>query len=106
MKYNYENSLRGPYSYSNSNCAEISMTERLSRLNQAVLQQCVKEIVSGIKMYIQYTKDASSMPIPLDRPTNVSSKGGRVLSENVGLYSSRNDNRSIQSYNLRNSVIN
>jgi hypothetical protein len=57
-----------------------------------------------MNMYLQYYKDASSLPTPLSRPTNVSSKGGRVLQENIGLYSG--NSRAIASFNLRNSVIN
>jgi hypothetical protein len=81
-----------------------SLKDRLTRLNQAVLQDVIKQILSGMSMYMQYYKDASSLPTPLSRPTYVSSKGGRVLQENVGLYSG--NSRGIQSFNLRNTVIN
>jgi hypothetical protein len=81
-----------------------SLKDRLIRLNQAVLQDCVKQIISGMNMYMTYYKDASSLPTPLSRPVNVSPKGGRVLQENIGLHSG--NSRGIQSFNLRNSVIN
>jgi len=113
MRANYNSAMEGflpqpnePHGAHANGGVNISLIDRITRVNQAVLQQCVKEILSSMKMYIQYTKDASSMPIPLERPTNASNKGGNVLSENIGLYSSHNDNRSIQSYNLKDNVIN
>lgn len=84
----------------------VSLLDRMTRLNQSVLQKCVKQVVSGISMYKQYYKDASSLPMPLSHPVNISNKGGNVLRENVGFYNSRDENRSIQSFNLRNNVIN
>ena len=81
-----------------------SLTDRLTRLNQAVLQDVIKQVIGGMNMYMQYYKDASSLPTPLSRPTNVSSKGGRVLQENIGLHSG--NSRAISSFNLRNNVIN
>lgn len=81
-----------------------SLENRLTRLNQAVLQDTIKQILSGMNMYMDYYKHASSLPTPLSRPVNVSSKGGRVLQENVGLYSG--NSQGIASFNLRNSVIN
>lgn len=92
-----------PHSRGNVN---VSLVDRLTRLNQSVLQKCVKQVVSGISMYKQYYKDASSLPIPLSRPVNMSNKGGNVLTENIGFYDARDDNRSIQSFNLRNNVVN
>lgn len=81
-----------------------SLEERLTRLNQSVLQNVIKQILSGMNMYLDYYKHASSLPTPLSLPVNVSSKGGRVLQENVGLYSG--NSQGISSFNLRNSVIN
>ena len=61
----------------------IPLKGRLSRLNQSVIQQCVKEIISGIDQYLLYYKDASTLPVPLERPTNKSSKGSRSLEYNI-----------------------
>lgn len=82
---------------------ECSLEKRLSLLNQAVLQDIVKETLSSMRMYMTYYKDASSLPLPLSLPTNASVKGGNVLVENVGLYSG--NTRQTDSYNVRNSVI-
>ena len=37
------------------------------RLNKIVLDQASRNVLSGMAMYIQYIKDASRLPIPLDR---------------------------------------
>ncbi len=81
-----------------------SLKDRLTRLNQAVLQDVIKQILGGMNMYMQYYKDASSLPTPLKRPTLMTMKGGRVLQQNFGLNSG--NSRGIQSFNLRNNVIN
>lgn len=81
-----------------------SLTDRLSRLNQSVLQDVIKQILSGMNMYMQYYKDASSLPTPLSRPKAMTMKGSRVLQENVGLHSG--NSRGIASFNMRDNVIN
>lgn len=81
-----------------------SLRDQLTRLNQAVLQSCIQDVLSGINMYLTYYRDASSLPVPLSHPVNPSSKGGRVLELNVGEYSG--NSRGVQSFNLRNSVVN
>jgi len=83
---------------------KCSLRTRLTRLNQAVLQEAVKQIVSGVQMYKQYYKDASSLPIPLSRPVLVTNKGSRVLEYNTGLTSG--NSQGVASYNMRNTVVN
>ena len=61
----------------------IPLKDRLSRLNQSVIQQCVREIISSIDQYLLYYKDASTLPVPLERPINKSSKGSRSLEYNI-----------------------
>lgn len=87
---------RGP-----KNC---SLEMRLTKLNQAVIQECVKQVLSGMSMYADYYKHASSMPMPLELPVLVTQKGRNVLSENIGLTSGHSD--SIASYNMRNTIVN
>ena len=50
------------------------------------IQQSVKEIISGIDQYLLYYKDASTLPVPLERPTNKSSKGSRSLEYNIAFH--------------------
>jgi len=83
---------------------ECSIKNRLTRLNQTVLQQAVKDVLGGMSMYMTYYKDASSMPIPLDLPTYASSKGANVLQQNIGLYSGNSEG--ISSFNQRYNIIN
>ena len=80
-----------------------SLKQRLARLNQTVLQQCVKDVLSGLGMYLTYYKDASSLPVPLERPTYMSAKGANVLQENIGLYSG--NSQGIASFNQRYNVL-
>jgi hypothetical protein len=82
----------------------IPLEERLTRLNQAVIQECVKEVLSGMNMYAEYYKQASSLPMPLEHPTLMTMKGRNVLSENIGFTKGNSD--SISSFNLRNNVVN
>lgn len=81
------------------------ITSMLTRLNKSVLEECVKQVLSGVDMYKTYYKDASSLPLPLSRPTYMSSKGSRVLSENVGFDSGHDFTRSVQSYNQRYNIL-
>lgn len=85
--------------------APCSLKEMLTRLNKSVIELCVQQVLSGIKMMQTYYQDASSLPLPLEHPRYVSMSGSRVLSENVGLYSSHQFTRDIQSYNERYNIL-
>lgn len=52
---------------------------QITELNDRVVAWCVPKIVSEISMYKTYTKDISSMPVPLSHPVNQSSAGTRSL---------------------------
>ena len=83
-----------------------TITERLSRLNKSVLEECIKQVLSGIDMYMQYYNDASSLPLPLTRPTYTSQKGSRILSERVGLYDNPHEaTKAINSFNERYNIM-
>jgi hypothetical protein len=82
---------------------ECSLKQRLKKLNQAVIQDAVQQILSGMNMYAQYYKDASSLPVPLDRPKLTTMKGARVLAQNIGLTSS--NSRGLDSFNMRYNII-
>jgi hypothetical protein len=85
-----------------------SLTGRLNRLNQATLQELIKQILSGMSAYAQYYKDSSSMPIPLTHPTMVTMKGSRVIpSANIGMFDNASQTaREIASFNMRDNIIN
>lgn len=78
---------------------------RLSRLNESVLREAVKQVLSGIDQYKQYIKDKSSMPMPLDRPVYASMSGSRTLSENIGFNSGHERSLAAQSFNQRYNII-
>lgn len=52
---------------------------QIARLNNAVLAECVKQVINGIRAYSGYVRDASTNAKPIDRPENPSIKGSRVL---------------------------
>lgn len=110
MNNKYQYSLYGSLPSSTVHLAlprgpkECSLKKRLERINQAVIQECVKQVLSGMNAYATYYKDASSLPIPLSLPTCMSSKGGKVLSPNIGLTSG--NSAAIASYNMRNLIVN
>ena len=70
--------MRGIYStYSTKDLADIPGEVR--RLDAIVLEVLVDQVMTGIEQYIGYIKDASSLPVPLPRGQNASSKGDRTL---------------------------
>ncbi len=92
-------------SLSNIGSKPCSIQERLVRVNKAVLQEAIRQVISGINMYKQYYKDQSSMPMPLSRPTYTTMKGSRELSEQVGFDSGLGKSIKSQSYNERFNII-
>ena len=44
-----------------------SVVDEVRRLNKLVLDESVPIIKSGMLMYLQYIKDASTLPVPIDR---------------------------------------
>jgi len=53
--------------------------EQLEYLNKLVSDWCVEQIIPEINQYIGYIKEIEYMPLPIDLPLNLSSKGSRVL---------------------------
>lgn len=52
---------------------------QVKELNTKVLDFAVPRVLVELNQYINYTKDASSLPIPLEHSKNVSLKGTKVL---------------------------
>lgn len=94
-----------PLAYGGMTEAPTSLENQLTRLNQSVLEQCVKQVLSGILMYKQYYKDASSLPMPLSQPVMTSSKGSRTLMPNLGFQSGHEMSIAASSYNQRYNII-
>lgn len=74
--------------------------DMIQKLNKAVIQECVKQVLSGIDIYLDYTKHKTTMPLPLELPTQTSSKGANVLTNSIGL-THGNDNYAVNQYNTQ-----
>ena len=60
------------------------INEQIMKLNSLVLDYCVPQILGEVSQYYKYLNDISQ-PIPtFDRPTNVSIKGEKTLTPNLG----------------------
>jgi hypothetical protein len=55
------------------------ITEQITYLNKLVNDWCVDQILPEITQYFGYMKEIEFMPIPIDLPLNLSSKGSRSL---------------------------
>jgi len=53
--------------------------EQISYLNKLVTDWCVEQILPEVYQYFGYMKEIEYMPIPLELPLNLSSKGSRSL---------------------------
>ena len=56
-----------------------NIKEQIIELNDIVVQDCVPNILSQVEQHIYYLFDASTQPIPLSQPENVSSAGRKAL---------------------------
>jgi hypothetical protein len=58
---------------------EYNYTEQIEYLNKLVVDWCVEKIIPQLEQYIGYLKEVEYMPLPIDLPVNLSSKGSRTL---------------------------
>ena len=56
---------------------------QVQQLNTMVVKYSVPKIISGVKQYLAYKRDVSTLPVPMDRPKNLSSAGSKVLQPNL-----------------------
>lgn len=56
-----------------------NIAQQVKFLNNRVITDVVPRILSEIQQYVMYTKDASSLPVPIEHGRNMSSKGSRTL---------------------------
>ena len=57
-----------------------NIKEQIIELNDLVIQDCVPNIMSQVEQHVYYLFDASTHPVPLSLPENVSSSGRKQLS--------------------------
>jgi hypothetical protein len=100
-----ETSQGGPNAITNRGPKPCSLENRLFRLNKSVLEETVKQVLSGINMYKQFIKDQSSLPMPLSLPTYTSMSGSRELSESIGFNSGLDRTIAASSFNQRYNII-
>lgn len=55
-------------------------------LNDLVIQDCLPKVLSEIQTHIRYLFDASTNPMPLSHPTNMSNKGMKILPSVTSVY--------------------
>ena len=65
------------YQHAKHNNKDIVLQVR--ELNKHVLDWAVPEVLSNLKQYEVYKRDASTLPVPLDRAQLSTSKGTKVL---------------------------
>ena len=58
---------------------EYNYKEQIEYLNKLVVDWSVEQIIPQLEQYIGYLKEVEYMPMPIDLPVNLSSKGSRTL---------------------------
>lgn len=58
---------------------ECDLRSQIIELNELVIQYCVPYIYDQIQQYNSYVQDVETLPLPLEHPKNLSSKGTRNL---------------------------
>jgi hypothetical protein len=58
---------------------EYNYREQIEYLNKLVVDWSVEQIIPQLEQYIGYLKEVEYMPMPIDLPVNLSSKGSRTL---------------------------
>ncbi len=55
------------------------ISEQIKYLNGLVVDWCVEQIIPEVEQYMGYLSEIQYMPMPIDLPRNLSSKGSRSL---------------------------
>jgi len=56
-----------------------NIAAQIAELNARVTAFCVPKILSEVSMFKTYTKDISTLPVPLQHPQNINAAGTRTL---------------------------
>ena len=57
----------------------FNILEQVKELNGKVLEYAVERVMNELSMNVKYRSDVASLPVPLDRSPNLSSRGTKVL---------------------------
>ena len=92
------------YSKAYGSSGPTSLLNQIQKINQSVLEEGIKQILQNIDGYMQYYKDSSSLPIPMEYPVLLTMKG-KELSESIGLEDGREITDALNSFNQRFNII-
>lgn len=67
--------------YQNAMHQKEDLVGQVRALNAKVLEWVIPEVLSNLKQYEVYRKDASTLPVPMERGALATSKGTRVLEQ-------------------------
>lgn len=56
-----------------------NIPKQIAELNKLTVDWCVPQILSEVQQYMGYVNEVEHMPMPIDRPKNLSQKGTRTL---------------------------
>lgn len=68
----------------NAKYLSCNIQQQVNELNSRVISYCVPKIISEIKQFLEYKKTVNTLPQPLEHSTNLSSKGHKTLTNNIG----------------------
>jgi len=54
------------------------ISEQIKYLDKLVADWCIPKILAEVEQYIGYINDIEKLPMPIDRPINLSSKGTKI----------------------------
>ena len=54
------------------------ITQQIEYLNNLVTEWCVPKIYVEVQQYYGYLNDIQNLPMPIDRPINLSAKGTKI----------------------------
>ena len=58
---------------------QCKLNDQIKKLNKLVIDWCAPKIFIQVQQYLGYIHDVENLPMPIDRPTNISNKGAKVL---------------------------
>jgi hypothetical protein len=57
---------------------EDNVKQQIAYLDKMVADWCVPKVLAEVQQYVGYLNDIEKMPMPIDRPVNLSSKGTKI----------------------------
>ena len=57
---------------------EDNIKEQIAYLDKMVADWCVPKVLAEVQQYVGYLNDIEKMPMPINRPVNLSSKGTKI----------------------------